>query len=95
MIRDTGNALYDRINAEDYEESQDDIEVVSGIAEDIRDALLDYQVCRDRQYPTVVQLNWDALTDGTAAGDIRPEPQADCKSYNPSVESVPDVDHGS
>ena len=94
MIRDTGNVLYSRINTEDYKESQDDIEAVSGIAENIRDALLDYQVCRDRPYTTVVQLNRDNLTDGTATSDIRPELQADCESYNPSVRSVPDVDCG-
>ena len=46
-IRDTGNVLYNRVNTEGYKESQDDIQVVSGIAEDIRDALLDYQVCSD------------------------------------------------
>jgi len=42
--------LYHRINTEGYEESQDDIQAVSGIADDIRDALLDYQVCNDRPY---------------------------------------------
>jgi len=43
-IRDAGNVLYNRINTEGYKESQDDIQVASGIAEDIRDALLEYQV---------------------------------------------------
>ena len=37
--------LRDRISAQDYKECQDDIQAASGIAEDIRDALLDYQVC--------------------------------------------------
>lgn len=45
LTRDNGNTLYNRINAEGYQESEDDIQAVSGIAEDIRDALLDYQVC--------------------------------------------------
>ena len=48
LIGDTGNALYNRINTEGYKESQDDIQAVSAIAEDIRDALLDYQVCSSR-----------------------------------------------
>jgi len=48
LIGDTGNVLYSRINTEDYKESQDDIQAVYGIAEDIRDALLDYQVCSHR-----------------------------------------------
>ena len=47
LIRDTGNVLYNHITAEGYEESQDDIQAVSRIAEDIRDALLDYQVCNE------------------------------------------------
>ena len=42
--------LYDRINAQSYEECQDDIRAVSDIAEDIRDALLDYQVGGDKSY---------------------------------------------
>ena len=56
LIGDTGNVLYKRMNTEGYEESQDDIQAVSRIAQDIRDALLDYQVCNDRPYATGVQL---------------------------------------
>jgi len=48
--------LYNRINVEGYEESQEDIQAVSEIAEDIRDAILDYQVCSDKPYATEVQL---------------------------------------
>jgi len=95
MIRDTGNVLYNRLNTEDYKESQEDIQAVSEIADDIRDALLDYQVCGDRLRMTVIQLNRDTLADGTAAGDIRSELQVDCESYNPPVKNLPDIDHGS
>ena len=56
LIGDTGNVLYHRMNTEGYKESQDDIQAVSGIAEDIRDALLDYQVCSNKPYMTGVQL---------------------------------------
>ena len=52
LIRDTGDVLYNRINVEGYEESQDDIQAVSGIAEDIRDAFLDYQVCSYKSHTT-------------------------------------------
>ena len=55
-IGDTGNMLYNRMNTEGYKESQDDIQAVSEIAEDIRGAILDYQVCSDRPYATEVQL---------------------------------------
>ena len=55
-IKDTGIVLYNRMNTEGYKESQDDIQAVAGIAEDIRDALLDYQVCGDESYATGVQL---------------------------------------
>jgi len=50
LIKDAGNVLYNRVNAEGYEESQDDIQAASKIAEDIRDALLDYQVCSNKLY---------------------------------------------
>ena len=56
LIRDVGNVLYDCINTEGYKESQDDIQIASRIAEDIRDALIDYQVCSDKPYATGVQL---------------------------------------
>ena len=48
--------LCNRINAQDYEECQDDIQAVSGIAEEIRDALLDHQVGGDQAYMAVVTL---------------------------------------
>ena len=54
LIKDAGDVLCNRINTEGYEESQDDIQAVSGIAEDIRDALLDYQVYSDTPYATGV-----------------------------------------
>ena len=44
QIRDNGNVIYDRINVQGYEESQDDIQAVSGMAGAIQDAVLDYQV---------------------------------------------------
>ena len=56
LIRDAGNVLCNRINTDGYKESQDDIQAASGIAEDIRDALLDYQVCNDKPYAPGVQL---------------------------------------
>ena len=50
LIGDTGNVLYNHMNTEDYKVSQDDIQAVSGIAEDVRDALLDYQVGSNKPY---------------------------------------------
>jgi len=44
VIKDNGTALYNRVSAQGYEECQGDILAVSGMAEDIRDALLEYQV---------------------------------------------------
>ncbi|KAF8340814.1 hypothetical protein F5887DRAFT_978796 [Amanita rubescens] len=44
LIRDNGNVLYNRISAHDYKECQDDIQSVSAIADDIRDAVMDYQM---------------------------------------------------
>ena len=89
MIRDNGNAFYDRINSKEHMESQDDALEVSGIAEDIRDALLEYQVGNDIPR-AVVGLNWDVLKGGPTKGDIRSELQADCKSSNTCVGDVSD-----
>ena len=61
LIRDAGNVLYDRINTEGYEESQDDVQAASEIAEDIRDALIDYQVCGNKPYATEVHLKLGIL----------------------------------
>ena len=44
LIGDNGVVLYHRFNVEGYQECQGDILTVSGMAEDIRDALLEYQV---------------------------------------------------
>lgn len=48
--------LYDCVNVQDYKECQDDIQAVSGIVEEIQDALLDYQVGGDQVYMAVVTL---------------------------------------
>jgi len=40
--------LYNRISIQGYKECQGDILSVSGIGEDIRDALLEYQVGGDK-----------------------------------------------
>ena len=93
-IRDTGNVLYNRIKTEGYKESQDDIQAESEIADDIRGALLDYQVCNDRPYAAGVQLNRDTLIDGTATSDTRTELQADCESNNLTIEGISNVDRG-
>ena len=45
--------LCNRINAHDYKECQDDIQSVSAIADDIRDAVIDYQVGGYRAYIVV------------------------------------------
>ncbi|KAF9647405.1 hypothetical protein BDM02DRAFT_3117104 [Thelephora ganbajun] len=48
LIGDDGNVLYNRINARDYKECQDDIQAVSAMADDIRDAVIDYQMAQQR-----------------------------------------------
>ena len=45
--------LHNRINAQGFQECQDDIIAASGIVEDIRDALLDYQVSDSKAYVTI------------------------------------------
>ena len=48
--------LYNRISAQEYKESESDIQAVSEMAEDIRDALLDYQVGSGRSHVPIVSL---------------------------------------
>jgi len=70
LIRDNADALCARINVQDYEECPNDIMVASGIAEDIRVALLDYQVGCNKVHTTVTPLKLGRLTAGPATGDI-------------------------
>ena len=46
--------LYNRITIQDYEECQDNILAASGMVEDIQDALLDSQVCDDKDSAVIV-----------------------------------------
>jgi len=46
--------LGDRVSAQGYEECQGDILAVSGMAEDIRDALLEYQVGSKRTHAVIL-----------------------------------------
>ncbi|KAF9649440.1 hypothetical protein BDM02DRAFT_1856637 [Thelephora ganbajun] len=48
LIGDNGNVLYNRINAQGHKECQDDIQAVSAMADDIRDAVVDYQMAQQR-----------------------------------------------
>jgi len=57
LIRENLDVLYNRINVRDYEEYQNDIQAASGIAEDIRGALLDYQVRSGKAHATIAPLN--------------------------------------
>ena len=61
VIRDNGNVLYNRISTRGYKECEDDIQAASGIAEDIRDALLEYHVSDNNTYATVGKLKWECL----------------------------------
>ena len=72
-------------------ESQDDALEVSGIAEDIRDALLEYQVGDDEPCAVAGPLNRGVLTGWPTKGDTRSELQVNCKSQNTCVENVSDL----
>ena len=56
LIRDDGILLRNRIGAQEYVECQEDALIVSGMAEDIRDAVIDYQVGGDKADMAIVQL---------------------------------------
>ncbi|KAF9642193.1 hypothetical protein BDM02DRAFT_3193718 [Thelephora ganbajun] len=48
LIGDNGDVLYNRINSQGYKECQDDIQAASAMADDIRDAVTDYQMAQQR-----------------------------------------------
>ncbi|KAF9645039.1 hypothetical protein BDM02DRAFT_3120843, partial [Thelephora ganbajun] len=54
LINDNGNMLYHRINTQGYNECQDDIQAASAMADDIRDAIIDYQMFQQR---TIYDVN--------------------------------------
>ncbi len=59
-------------NAQGYNESEDNIQAVSGIAEDIR-------VGDSTARTTFGKLNWDTLTDHPAARNIRSTLRLNCE----------------
>lgn len=83
--------LYRRISAQDYKEHQGDALAVSGIAEGIRGALLDYQVCDNETCAALVPLTRDGLIDDPTTGDIRPDPHDGCELLYLCVGNVPHV----
>ena len=60
--------VYNRISVQGYKECQDDIQTVSAIAEDIRDALLDYQVGTKEAYVAVRLLKLRRLNRCSSNG---------------------------
>ena len=53
--------LYNRISTQGYKECEDDIQTASGIAEDIGDALLEYQVSDNNTFAIVGKVKWECL----------------------------------
>jgi len=53
--------LYNRISTQGYKECEDDIQTASGIAEDIRDALLEYQVSDNNTFAIVGKVKWECF----------------------------------
>ncbi|KAF9645044.1 hypothetical protein BDM02DRAFT_3263177 [Thelephora ganbajun] len=61
LINDKGNTLYNRINGQGYNESQDDVQAASAMADDIRDAIVDYQMAQQR---TIYDMNCRLIDAG-------------------------------
>ena len=74
--------LYNRINTEGYKDSQGDIQAVSGMVQNIRGAVLDYQACSNDTCATGVQLKSGCRQH---TGDKRAELQAECESHVQSM----------
>lgn len=55
-IKDKAKGLYERVTTEGYAENEADIVAVSGLAEDLRDVLLEYWVSTRKADTTVGSL---------------------------------------
>ncbi|KAF9649808.1 hypothetical protein BDM02DRAFT_3186020 [Thelephora ganbajun] len=62
LIGDYGNVLCDRIIAQGYKECQDDVQAASAMANDIRDAVTDYQTAQQR---TIYDLSCRLIDAGS------------------------------
>ena len=62
--------LCDRVSVQGYKKSQGDILYVSEMADDVQDALLEYQVSSEKSHAAGVSLNLGDLTDDPATGNI-------------------------
>lgn len=52
-LKDKAKGLYDRVTAEGYKEGEGDVVTVSGLAEDLRDVLLEYWVGIQKKAVTI------------------------------------------
>ena len=102
-IRDNGIALYKCVSIQGYEDCQSDILAVSEMGEDIRDALLEYQVSCERSYVAVASLSftWFQGPQRPSLHLLHPclSVGAKCPTFRsiliPLLESNPDVVHES
>lgn len=70
LTRDNGNALCDRIEAQDSKECEDDIQPASTMADDTRDTIVDYQVGG-------YNVHMAAVSPSRAAATVPVEPNID------------------
>ena len=83
------------IGALGHVESDKDVQTVSELMDEIRDAVTDYQVSGDtRFFPHVFSFEQNWL-DGDPTGHIQAEPQTDCESQNWTLVSISDSLAGS
>jgi hypothetical protein len=69
--------LHNRVSIQEYKKCEGDILAVSEMADDIQDALLEYQVGSEKLRTAVVtEIGFDRQPNN---GDVRPELQADCE----------------
>jgi hypothetical protein len=90
-IKDELQPLYERSSTVGYQESDPDQHVVCELAEDLRDAIIEYQVGPDLPIiPQDILLRW--CTVCSTEGDIRPEPQVNRESLAALSGCVSNID---
>ena len=80
LIKQKLRGLLGRVEAKGYVDNDKDVQIVSELVDDIRDATTDYQVSDGFQLLIRALIRAIVIClDGTPTGHIRPEPQTDCE----------------
>jgi len=70
QIKDKLQRVLDHIEAVEYKENDKDVQIVSELMDDVRDAVTDYQVSSDPRWFSITSLSKKTGLDGEPTGHI-------------------------